>query len=136
MTAADAAVTVAAEGGAASVSAGGKLKFTASFANPDAVNTKLKNNGITWQVTEADTGETPSYAKISKGALSVSASLDRVVELDVTAVSAYYGTSDTCRVTAWPALKGLAADPAELVFYTGSFHPATISSTRVCPMRL
>lgn len=129
MTAADAVVILTAEGGAASVSAGGKLKFTASFSNPDAVNAKLKNNGITWQVTEADTGETPSYAKISKGTLSVSASLDRVVELDVTAVSAYYGTSDTCRVTAWPALKGLAADPAELVFYNGSFHPTTISVT-------
>ena len=129
MTAADAVVILTAEGGAASVSAGGKLKFTASFANPDAVNAKLKNNGITWRVTEADTGKTPSYAKISKGTLSVSKSLDRVAELDVTAVSAYYGTSGTCRVTAWPALKGLAADPAELVFYTGSFHPAALSVT-------
>lgn len=129
MTAADAAVTVTAEGGAASVSAGGKLKFTASFENPNKVNAKLKNNGITWQVTEADTGETPSYAKISNGTLSVNKSLDRAVELEVTAVSAYYGTSGTCPITVWPALKGLAADPAELVFYTGSFHPTTLSVT-------
>ncbi len=129
MTAADAAVTVTAEGGAASVRAGDQLKLTASFDNPDAVNAKLKNNGIIWQVTEADTGETPSYAKISKGTLSVSKSLDRVVKLDVTAVSAYYGTSGTCLITAWPALKGLSADPAELVFYTGSFHPTTLSVT-------
>ena len=127
---ADTALTVTAQDGAAAVSAGQKLAFSAAFANPDVISAKNKNNGVAWTVTEVSTGAAPEYAKISdKGVLTVNKDLEQAAELEVTATSVSFGTSAGCRVKAVPALKGLTVDPAELFFYTGVSAPATLAVT-------
>ncbi len=112
---------------AETVTGGHKLKFTAAFTDPEAVPDQDGYGEFTWTVTDAETGEAPAFAEISeKGVLSVSRDLDRAAELEVTAASVSRGISGSCRVTAVPALKGLAAEPAELLFYTGITPPVKL----------
>lgn len=129
LKASDAAITVTPAKGEASVTAGVKTVFTAAFANPEVINKKNKNDAVSWKVTDTVTGEAPSFAKISKGALTVDKKLDHIAELEITAVSDMYQTAGSCRVTVLPQLKGLKADPAEIVFYTGTSAPVTLKIT-------
>ena len=129
LKASDAAITVTPAGDGATMTAGAKMAFTAAFANPEIINQKNKNDAVSWKVTDTATGEAPSFAKISKGALTVDKKLDHIAELEIAAISDVYQTAGSCRVTVLPQLKGLKADPAEIVFYTGTSAPVTLKIT-------
>ena len=128
ITAADAALTLTEKSGAATVTAGKKLSFKASFANPERVSKKNKNDGIVWSVKDAATGEPAANAKIAKGVLTVDKKLEKVTELVVTAASEAYGNSASLTVTAYPALQGVTAEPASLNFYLGATEPQTVKA--------
>ena len=126
ITAADAAITLTEKNGAETVNAGKKLTFTAAFANTERVNKKNKNDGIDWTVTNAATGQPAENVKIAKGVLTVDKKLTEVTELNVTARSTEYWNETSVKVTAYPALQGVVAEPAELNFYLGATEPQTV----------
>ncbi len=120
-------LTVSAEGGTSSVSAGGSLAFAAAFADPEAVNAAQKNNGVTWSVTDAATGEATKLAKISKdGILTVGKKVPDAAALIITAVSDTFGTTDSLRITLVPAVSKLIAEPASLTLYAGTEKKQTV----------
>ena len=126
----DTVLTVTAEDGAAVVTAGKTLQFAAAFANPQAVNQERGNNGITWSVTDSESGQAPDTAKITdSGLLSVNRNLDRAVKLTVTATSDTFGKSASCQVEALPAVKKVTVEPAEVMLYSGSDASVTLSAS-------
>ena len=127
ITAEDAVITLTEKNGATTVSAGKKLTFAAAFANPERINKKSKNDGITWTVTNA-AGEPAENVKIAKGVLTVDRKLTDLTELTVTARSDAYWNTSSVKVTAYPALQGVVAEPAELTFYLGATEPQTVKA--------
>lgn len=120
-------ISVAAKDDAETLTAGKKLKFTAAFANPDAINKKAKNNGIIWSVVDAETGEASADAKIAKdGTLTAGKGLSEAVRVQVTARSQFFGTEGSRTVTLVPAVSAMKLEPAELAFFTGSQESAPL----------
>ena len=122
-------LTVSAAGSAEAVNAGKTLQFTAAFEDTENINKKNGNDGVTWSVVNAATGEPDPMATISaKGKLSVSKNLATVTELTVTAVSDVFGSSATYKVTAMPVIKGFTVTPKQLTLYVGQEKPATLQA--------
>ena len=130
LTAADAALTVSAEGDPVTVSAGKSVKFRYDFANPERVNRKNRNDAVTWTVWNAK-----NYANVNgvsidgNGRLSVDKSLAAPVELQVTVASSMLDSSATYNITAVPLARKVNLDPAELFFYTGSEEAQTVKAS-------
>ena len=121
ITVADGGISLSTKDGANVVSAGKKLTVNAAFASPEKVNKKAKNDGITWSVTEAETGNAPEGITVDKkGVLTAGKQTDRVTKVEVKAESPVFHTSATYSVTVIPAMKKLAVEPAEVFFYTGT----------------
>ena len=90
---ADAALTVNASGKKQTLLAGKKLQLTAEFANPEAVNAALGNDGIVWSVArENGSPASSSQAKISKSGQLTAGKVKKAVNLVVIAESEAYGT--------------------------------------------
>ena len=120
-TAADAALTLSVQGNPTTVTAGKSVQFSSKFANSKKVNNKNKNNGVTWTVRDAETGEEVEGVTITeKGRLNVDKSLAAPVDLQVKVqgVSAY--TNATYNITARPIVNKINVVPAELFFYLGT----------------
>ncbi len=125
---ADVQLTVSAENGAASLGAGQSLAFAASFVNPEMVNAEKKNDGVTWSVVDAATGEATKLAKISKdGVLTAGKKIADAAEVEVRAESDSFGTVSSLRVTLLPAVSKLAAEPSALTFYEGETEARTVT---------
>ena len=129
LTREDGAVTVSAKKGETVITGGKKVQLTASFANPDRVNKKAKNDTVEWSVIDLETGETPADITIDKkGSLSAKKDLAVVRKLQVKAVSTTFFTEGTYEITAIPAVKKLTTDPAELFFYVGTDEARTVKA--------
>ena len=126
ITAADTEITITAKENPTTVTAGKTVNFTATFANPQKVSAKEKNNGVNWTVVNADTGEEVNGVTIARGQLKVDKSLDAPVEIEVRAESSTYCNYTAYKLTAIPAASGIAVDPAELFFYVGKEDPQTV----------
>jgi len=134
---ADAELTVSANEDQVIVAAGQNVQFTASFANPDRVNKKNKNDAVVWSVVKAETGEAVKGVSIdAKGLLKVDKPLTEPTNLQVKAASEKLGTSATYNITAIPTASTVTLDPAEIFFYVGTedtqtvkviLEPATVS---------
>lgn len=125
--ASDAEITLTAQDDATAVSAGKTLQFKAAFANPERVNKKNKNDGLTWTVTDAATGEEVGGVSINaKGQLKVDKSLAAPVDIQVRATSAKYGNSAAINLSALPVAGQIAVEPAELFFYVGTDDAQTV----------
>ena len=117
ITVEDGEIRLSAKDRAKVVSGGKRLKMSATFARPDKVNKKAKNNAVAWSVTDVKTGLAPENVKIDRnGNLSVSAKLAEVVELEVKASSPIFHTEASYQVTAVPAVKKITLEPSELFF--------------------
>ncbi len=126
-TASDAALSVNEKNGTTLIPAGRPLNFSAAFANTELVNKTNKNDGITWSVCEAGTGNEVPEARISQnGQLSVDAKLASPVTLEVSALSESFLTRGSREVTVLPQVKRILTDPAELFLYVGTDAPQTV----------
>lgn len=135
-TVADAKLSITAKGDPKTVTAGRNLTFNYTFANPEKVSKKNKNDTVVWSVSNADTGESVEGVSIdARGQLKVDKKLAAPVDLQVKAASELFGTSTTYNITAMPAVSKITLDPAEVFFYTGiediqtvkaSLEPATV----------
>lgn len=137
----DAQLTVTTRNDESFMFAGDSLPLFAEFANTALINKKNRNNGIIWQVRDAETGEETAYARVNKGdVLNVERSLDKALKLEVTAVSETYGTKASCVVTVSPRIKNLSVQPAAIYWfrYTEK-QPVTLKATAEpegCPLNL
>ena len=130
LSAKNAAVTVTARGNPATVTAGKSIQFEAGFADTDRINRKAKNDGITWSVVNAETGEATAAAAISDGGrLTADRTAGTVIPLEVRATSEIFGTEGTYRVDVLPVIRSVTVEPAELFFYTGSDESRTVKVT-------
>lgn len=135
-TVADAKLSITAKGDPKTVTAGRNLTFNYTFANPEKVSKKNKNDTVVWSVGNADTGESVEGVSIdARGQLKVDKRLAAPVDLQVKAASELFGTSTTYNITAMPAVSKITLDPAEVFFYNGmediqtvkaSLEPATV----------
>ena len=128
-TRANAEITISAKDNAVAVTAGKQLQLTAAFADTESINKKAKNDGITWSVTNAETGaEEPAATIATNGQLKIDKGLNAPVQLAVKAVSNIYGTEATYLVTAMPIVSKVTVEPAELFFYVGTEAPQTVKA--------
>ncbi|MBR2824381.1 MAG: Ig-like domain-containing protein [Clostridia bacterium] len=119
-SAADAAITVSAKGGATALTAGKSLQMQAAFSNPDKVNRKQKNDGIEWSVEDAESGLAPEGVTIDKrGNLKADKSVSQLLKLRVIATSTAFQTRGTLDVTVVPQVVRVELEPEEVFFYTG-----------------
>ena len=72
---------------AARAAGGQKVKMSAVFANPDAVNAKAKNNGIVWRIATPEGEDASAWASVSSGTVTIG-KVDAARDLVVTAQSA------------------------------------------------
>ena len=108
------------------MSAGKKVAFTASFANPGAVK-REKAGALTWTLIDTDTGEAPEGITLDEqGNLAVSKDLTATKHVEVTVASEFFGTKASYAITAVPVIRGLTAEPKEVVLYTNSDDEAII----------
>ena len=130
LSAKNAAITISAKGDPAGIMAGKAVQFTAEFADKDQINKKAKNDGVTWSVVNAETGEAVAEATITeKGQLKIDKGLSAPVTLEVKARSPIYETEAVYRLEAMPVIKSVTVEPAELFFYTGTDIPQTVKAT-------
>jgi hypothetical protein len=116
----DAQLTVTTKDDAAYVFAGKTLSLSAEFANTELINKSKKNNGITWQIRDASTGEETAAASVNAAnVLSVARDLDKVIQLEITAVSDTFGTKASCMILACPMVTELSVEPAEIYWFKG-----------------
>ena len=120
LTMADAALTISEKNGQNVVSAGKTLTLSAAFASPEKINKKAKNNGVIWRV------EGPAEVTVKNGVLSVGKKLAEPAEVTVTAESEVFGTTAEYRVTVLPAMKAIAAEPAEIILAAGAEQTVTV----------
>ena len=96
--------------------AGKRVQLNVAFANPEKINSRAKNDGIRWEIRDAETGEMTDAASVSgKNLLTVSRDLDRVMVLEVTAVSEAFGTKASDRITVCPKTQAILVAPAESI---------------------
>lgn len=125
----NAALTLTAKDNAVAVTAGKTLQFTAAFADQVNISAKEKNNGVTWSVVKADSGEEDAAATINnKGLLKIDKGLAATAEFEVKAVSDVFGTTASYKVTAVPVVSKVLVEPAELFFYVGKEDPQTVKA--------
>ncbi len=116
-----AGMAVSSKDGSDRITAGKNLQMQADFEHPELINSKEKNNGITWSVVNAETGEEDPAATITdKGQLKIDKNLGAPVTLEVKATSVVFKTEASCTITAVPVVTGISVEPAELFFYVGS----------------
>ena len=129
-------LTLSTEDGVTSVSAGQKLKFIASFADPSIVNAQAKNNRINWNVLDSFSPETEiGYyskdamdAKIdNRGVLTVSGNIDDVKTVYVAAQSETYGTYAVKKITLLPRVKAVNVEPSAVTLFAAEGQTADIS---------
>lgn len=124
----DCSLTITAKDNAETLTAGKKLQMTATFSNPDKVNKKAKNDGVTWTAVSAETGETVDGITIdAKGNLSAAKAIAEVYRVRVTAQSEEFGTTADLEITVIPAATGIELEPAELLFYLGEDRTETVT---------
>ncbi len=127
LSAAKAKFTVNGKDGMTSVSAGKNLQMEAAFENAELINKKEKNNGVSWSVVNAETGEVIPEATIAaNGQLKVDKGLGAPVELLVKGVSTIFGTEASVKVTAVPVASKVTTEPVELFFYVGTEDAQTV----------
>lgn len=114
---ADVSLTVASENNADWAAAGGKLKFTAEFANPEVVNEKAKNNKVTWFVREPSGEDSPDAAINASGILKVKNNLTEKKTVGVIAYSDKFGTWAYKEITLYPQIKAIHAEPETISLY-------------------
>ena len=123
---ADGELTLSAQWNQEVVSAGKKVAFTASFANPGAVK-REKADALTWTLIDTDTGEAPEGITLDeKGTLIVSKDLTATKHVEITVASEFFGTKASYAITAVPVIRGLVAEPKEVILYTNSDDEAVI----------
>ena len=112
------------------VSAGKNLQMAAVFDNPEIINKKAKNDGVTWSVFNAQTGDIIPAATINaNGQLRIDKNLDEPVLLQVKAISTEFGTEASYMITAMPVVSAVTLDPAQLFFYVGMEDPQTVKAS-------
>lgn len=120
-TVADAELTLSVQGNPETVTAGKSVQFSSKFANTRKVNNNNKNNGVTWTVRDAETGEEVEGITITdKGRLNVDKNLAAPVDLQVKVQGVAAYTSATYNITARPVINKINVEPAELFFYLGT----------------
>ena len=128
--AADAELSIAAKGDPVTVTAGKNVQFSSAFANPERVNKKNKNDGVTWSVRKAGTDEAVEGVSIdAKGSLKVDKKLSAPVELQVMVASERFNSSASYSITAMPVVSKVLLEPAELFFYVGAEDTQTVKAS-------
>jgi len=113
---------------------GKSLPLTVDFANPDKINDKAKNNGITWVIKDAETGEVTDAASVSAyNVLSVKRELDKVMKLEVTAVSEAFGTKASGTITVCPLTQEISVEPDMIYWYRNRENPPVTVKASVKP---
>ena len=127
----DAQLTLKTKDGTDIVVVGKNLPLTAEFANTDLINRGKRNNGLRWEVRDAVTGEETELAEVNNsGVLKVKRGLEKVTQLEVTAVSEEFGTKATCMITACPVTQELKAEPEEIHWFKKTDNkPVTVKVT-------
>lgn len=93
LTRKNAEITVTVKGSPTEITAGRSLQFAAEFADKTQINWKARNNGITWTVTDAETGEATDAATITdNGKLTTNRKISEPVKIEVRAASEIFGT--------------------------------------------
>ena len=111
-------LSIVAENDVRSVCAGQSLKLMASFHGADAVQ---KNNTVNWSLKDVHTGLTPTNITISKqGVLKANTKIDERTEIEVTAYSEIFKTSDSMLLSVTPAVGTINIEPKEAVVYFGA----------------
>lgn len=119
----DGAITVTTKEGTGSVTAGQKLSFVASFANPEKVNAENRNDAVEWSVSAADGGKLPAGVSINRNGILSTGRTNEILRLEVRAESPVFHVSATFLVTVFPPAKKISVTPNELFFYTGTDMP-------------
>ena len=114
----DFAVTLASD--KTEVTAGQKATLAVTFADPEEVNSKAKNNGVVWSVTLLDGSDASSVCKITqKGVLTAEKKLEAVTDVVVTAASEMVpDKTDSLTLRLVPLTSTLSVQPAETTLYT------------------
>ena len=129
-TAAKATFTISTKDDVNVVSAGKNLQMSAVFDNPEIINKKAKNDGVTWSVFNAQTDDIIPLATInSNGQLRIDKNLDAPIQLLVKATSTAFGTEASYMITAMPVVSAVTLDPAQLFFYVGMEDPQTVKAS-------
>ncbi len=127
----DIPITISARGteDEAVLSGGQTLSLTASFANPDKVNARARNNTILWAVTDTATGEAPEDVTVDgKGNVSAKKTLADIRKVEVTAFSPIFGTSAVYPITVIPSITKIRTEPERVYFYVGTYKAQTVKA--------
>ena len=138
----DAQLTLKTPDGGTFMVAGESLPLTVEFANPDKINDKEKNNSLTWVIKDAESGEETDAASINQyNVLKINRDIEKMMNLEVTAVSAMFGTKASCTITVCPRTKEISVEPDTIYWYRGRKNPpvtvkATVEPKDIPPDRL
>ena len=125
----DFALTLTADRAAAA--AGQKIALTPVFANPDAVNKKAKNDGVTYTLTVNGEGA-EGWCSIKDNTITVNKSLPGAAELLIRAESAYCPSElpqAELRIPLVPAAEALTAElTAETLYLADGMDTANIKA--------
>ena len=114
--------------------AGGHLQIIAEFANKDLINKDRKNNGIIWQIRDAETGEATDVASVNENDMLVlKRSLEKMTKLEVTAVSETFSTKASLVITACPSTRELSVEPAEICWFKNKDNQTVTVKAMITP---
>ena len=111
------------------IAAGQKITFEPVFANPDLVNSKMKNAGVDWSISY-NGGSLQDYGSMQKDTFTAKGTLDDIKELTVTYTSQYCPTqSATATIVIHPKASGIEASiDREALFLLEGKETASISA--------
>ena len=130
----DAQLTVSPRNGNDVITAGESCALTVEFANPKLISAAKKNNGLIWQVKDAETGKLTDAATVNASSvLIVKKDLERFTQLEVTAISDQFGTSASCTIKATPAAEEVIVEPEMIWWYKKGDNPVYTVKASVKP---
>lgn len=126
----DAALTVQAKGDKTTLGAGQELQLTASFAAPDKINAKKKNDRVIWKLLTKDGEEVERrLASISStGLLKANVTIKKFVDAVVVAESAVFGTRAEYPIFLYAPVQGLRVSPEACTLYLNQPKEVRISA--------
>ena len=126
----DTAFEISARDGTHVISAGRSLNMDAAFRHPEFMNATNKNDGIIWEVVDAENGEMTEAAHMNRNNLITKGDLSKTVRLAVTARSeAFPEQTGSYEVTVIPQCMGIRTDAKEVSLWLGDGEKGKIQAT-------
>ena len=114
--------------------AGKRVPLKVEFANPEKVNSRAKNDGIRWEIKDAETGEMTDAASVNgKNLLTVNRDIGKKMTLEITAVSETYGTKASDTITVCPMTQVIAVEPETIYWYRNRENPPVTVQAAIVP---